>query len=52
MAAEEHRKISRTEGCFITKLPGFHLEKSHWVNAVLKNTPLKFEVVRFMKIHF
>src|ERR1700678_1116014 len=49
--AEERRKISRAEGCFITKQPGFHLEKAHWVNAVRKNARLKFEVVRLMKIH-
>jgi hypothetical protein len=44
--AEERRKISRAEGCFITKQPGFHLEKAHWVNAVRKNALLKYEVVR------
>ena len=46
---EEHRKISRAEGCFITKQPGFHLQKVYWVNAVQKNKVLKFEVVQLSK---
>ena len=50
-AAQERRKISRGEGCFITKQPGYYLEKAHWVNAVQKDATLKFEVVRLVKIH-
>ncbi|KDR80413.1 hypothetical protein GALMADRAFT_1196707 [Galerina marginata CBS 339.88] len=51
-AANERRKISRAEGCFITKQPGYHLERAHWVNVVRKNARLKYEVVRLKKIHF
>lgn len=47
-AAQERRKISPAEGCFITKQPGYHLERAHWVNAVRKDASLKFEVVRLM----
>ncbi|PPQ88808.1 hypothetical protein CVT25_010459, partial [Psilocybe cyanescens] len=43
-AAQERRKISPAEGCFITKQPGYHLERAHWVNAVRKDASLKFEV--------
>lgn len=45
-AVKERRKISRGEGCFITKQPGYYLERAHWVNAVRKDATLKFEVVR------
>lgn len=45
-AVKERKKISRGEGCFITKQPGYYLERAHWVNAVRKDTTLKFEVVR------
>jgi hypothetical protein len=38
--------------CFITKQPGFHLEKAHWVNAVRKNPMLKLDMVRFSKSIF
>ena len=51
-AVQERRKISRAEGCFITKQPGYHLERAHWVNAVRKDAMLKFEVVRLMRIRF
>ena len=49
--AEERRKISRAEECFITKRPGFYLKKAHWVNPVRKNVWLKKNVVRLMEIH-
>ena len=50
-AVQEGRKISRGEGCFITKQRGYYLERAHWVNAVRKDAMLKFEVVRLVKIH-
>ncbi|KXN85511.1 hypothetical protein AN958_11236 [Leucoagaricus sp. SymC.cos] len=48
-AAQERRKISRAEGCFITKQPGYHLERVHWVNAVRKDAMLKFEVETLLR---
>jgi hypothetical protein len=50
-AAQELRKISRAEGCFVTKQPGYYLERAHWVNALRKDATLKLEVVRLVKIH-
>ncbi|KDR66036.1 hypothetical protein GALMADRAFT_232746 [Galerina marginata CBS 339.88] len=48
-AAEERRKISRAEGCFITKQPGYHLVRAHWVKTVQKDARLKFEVKTFLE---
>lgn len=47
-AAQERRKISRKEGCFITKQTGYHLKRAHWVNAVRKDTRLKYNVEIFL----
>ncbi|KAF9557061.1 hypothetical protein CPC08DRAFT_820108 [Agrocybe pediades] len=45
---EERRKIRRSEGCFITKQPGFSLENAHWVNAVRKDASRKKQVEGFL----
>ncbi|KDR82024.1 hypothetical protein GALMADRAFT_135401 [Galerina marginata CBS 339.88] len=48
-AVREHRKISRAEGCFITKRPAFYLEKAYWVNAVRKNAALRLQIELFLQ---
>lgn len=47
---ERKKNISRSEGCFITKQTGWHLEMAHWVNAVRGDDKKKLqaEVVRLM----
>ncbi|PPQ73761.1 hypothetical protein CVT26_011879 [Gymnopilus dilepis] len=42
---EERTNPSPFERCFITKQPGYHLKKFHWVNAVRRDKQLKYEVV-------
>ncbi|KAF9562950.1 hypothetical protein CPC08DRAFT_706276 [Agrocybe pediades] len=48
-AVKERRKISRAEGCFITKESGYALKKAHWVNPVGNDATLKYEVEAFLR---
>ncbi|KAJ3502972.1 hypothetical protein NLJ89_g8640 [Agrocybe chaxingu] len=45
---EERLHISADEPCFITRKPGYALQKAHWINAVRKNPPEKVAVERFL----
>ncbi|KAF4612746.1 hypothetical protein D9613_011879 [Agrocybe pediades] len=45
---KEHCNISLTEGCFITKKPGFTLENLYWVKPVQNNPRLQQTVVNYL----
>ncbi|KAF9557060.1 hypothetical protein CPC08DRAFT_710699 [Agrocybe pediades] len=45
---KDHNKISITEGCFITKQSGLHLENLYWVKPAQDNARLQLEVAVYL----